>query len=85
MFTVLLNRLNTFSETIAQFLKTLNTNLRRVNNFVKTPQILLRTDFFHQTINTAIKLMSLREHQLNTGVILQKGNKANIYVFTVIQ
>ena len=53
--TVFLNRLNTFSETIAQFLKTLNTNLRRVNQFVKTTQILLKTDFFHQTVNTAIK------------------------------
>ena len=29
-----LNRLNTFSETIAQFLKTLNTNLRRVTVFL---------------------------------------------------
>ena len=52
--TVFLNRLNTFSETIAQFLKTLNTNLRQVNNFVKTPQIFLKTDFLHQTVNTAI-------------------------------
>ena len=35
----------TYSETVAQFLKTLNTNLRRVNHFVKTTQILLKTFF----------------------------------------
>ena len=52
--TVFLNCLNTFSETIAQFLKTLRANLERVYHFVKTPQItalktmfsLLKTVFF---------------------------------------
>ena len=44
--TVFLNRLNTFSETIATFLKTLNVNLRRVKHFVIDPQILLKTDYF---------------------------------------
>ena len=96
--TVFLNCLNTFSETIAQFLKTLETNLKRVYHFVKTPQISFETKhctqnhvlpsqncfFSTKTRNTTIIWISLREHQLNTCVIHLKHFHQNtvIYVWT---
>ena len=63
-----------FSEMIVQFLNALNTKRKRVNHFVKTP-------FSTKTINTAIIGISLREHQLNNGVInLKHFHQNTVYI-----
>ena len=46
---VILNRLNTFSETIAQFLKTQNTKLKKANHFVKSTQMSFKMKHCIQT------------------------------------